>query len=53
MVHEPVCGLNRATVGGLVVDEDRGPRVELVPDLPDFGGERDVLDAVVGPVWLK
>jgi hypothetical protein len=32
-------GLERPTVGGLVVDDDRGARVELVSDLPDFGRE--------------
>src|SRR5712691_9723838 len=48
MVRELVRGLNRTTLGVLVVDEDRRPRVELLPHLPDFGSERDVLGAVVG-----
>jgi hypothetical protein len=42
-------GLNRATLGVLVIDEDRCPCVKLLPDLEDFGRQRDVLDAVVGP----
>ena len=36
-VREPVRRLNRATVGGLVIDDDRDARVQLLPDLPDFG----------------
>src|SRR5205823_9002629 len=40
--------LNRATLGGLVVDEDRRPRVKLLPDLEDLRGEWDVLCTVVG-----
>jgi hypothetical protein len=41
--------LHRATVGGLIVDDDRGPRVALVLHLEDVRGEWDVLEAVVGP----
>jgi hypothetical protein len=36
-------GLNCATLGILVVDKDRCPCVELVPDLEDFRRQRDVL----------
>jgi len=42
-------GLNRATLGGFVIDEDRRPCVELLLDLEDFCRERDVPDAVIGP----
>ena len=41
--------LDRATLRGLIVDEDRGARVKLVPDLRDFGRERDLVETVVGP----
>jgi hypothetical protein len=47
-LRELVRGLDRTTVRGLVVDDDRGARVELVPDLPDFGREWDLVEAVVG-----
>ena len=46
-LRELIRGLNRPTVGGLVVDDDRGSRVELVPYLPDFGGKRDFMDTIV------
>jgi hypothetical protein len=49
VVRELGRGLDGATLGALVIDDDRGPGVELVPHLPDFGGERDVLGAVVRP----
>src|SRR5215471_17146997 len=42
-------GLNGATLGVLVVDEDRSPCVELLVHLEDFCGQRDVLGAIVGP----
>jgi hypothetical protein len=45
-----VRGLNRATFSALVIDDDRGPCVELLPHLPDFGGQRDVVGAVVSPL---
>src|SRR6266852_1194035 len=50
MVRKLVHGLNRATLGGLVVDEDRCPRVELLLHLEDFRGERDFLCTIVGPL---
>ena len=34
----------------MVVDDDSGPLVELCADLEDFGGERDVMFAVVSPL---
>ena len=43
MVRKLVRGLNRATLGGLIVDEDHRPRVELLPHLEDFRGEWDFL----------
>src|SRR5215831_1589809 len=43
-------GLNRATLGAFVVDEDRCPCTELLLDLEDFCRQWDVLDAVVGPL---
>src|SRR5215471_4507243 len=43
-------GLNRATLGAFVVDEDRCPCIELVLGLEDFCRQWDVLDAVVGPL---
>jgi len=49
-LRELVCGLDRPTVGSLVVDDDRGARVELVSDLPDFGREGDLVETVVGPL---
>ena len=48
--RELIRGLDRPTVGGLVVDDDRGSRIELVPDLPDFDREWDFVDTVVGPL---
>jgi hypothetical protein len=48
MIREVVPGLSRTTLRGLVIEEHRRPGVELVPDLPDFRGERDVLEAIVG-----
>ena len=48
MVQSLRRGLNRATLGVFVIDEDRCPCVEVLPDLEDFGRQRDVLDAVVG-----
>ena len=44
-----MCGLNGATLGGLVVDEDRSPCVELLVHLEDFRGQRNFLGAIVGP----
>jgi hypothetical protein len=49
MGRELVRGLNRTTLGGLVVDEDRSPYVELLVHLADFRGQRDFLSAVVSP----
>ena len=49
MVRELMRGLNRATLGVFVIDEDRCPSVKLLPNLEDFGRQRDVLDAVIGP----
>ena len=49
MVRSLRRGLNRATLGILVIDEDRCPCVKLLPDLEDFCRQRNVLDAVVGP----
>src|SRR5262245_33029228 len=46
-LRELVCGLDRPTVCGLIVDDDRGSRVELVPDLRDFARERDLVETVV------
>src|SRR5207245_10939443 len=43
-----VAGLQRTTCGFLVIHNDRRPRVELLADLEHFGGQRDVLHAVVG-----
>ena len=45
-----VCRLDRPTVCGLIVDDDRGARGELVPDLRDFGREWDFVDTIVGPL---
>jgi hypothetical protein len=45
-----VCGLDRTTVRGLVVDDDRGAHVELVAYLRDFGREWDFIYTVVGPL---
>src|SRR2546427_6918489 len=45
-----VQGLNRTTLDGLVVDDDRRPCVELVLDLRDFRGEGDAVDTIVGPL---
>src|SRR5215471_11250623 len=45
-----VPGLHRATVAGLVVDEDGGARLELMLDLRDFGREGDVVQTIVGPL---
>jgi hypothetical protein len=42
-----VRGLYRATVGGLVIDDDRRARVEWLLHLEDLRGERDVLSTVV------
>jgi len=50
VIRELVRGLNRATLGALVIDDDRGPCGELLSHLPDFGGQRDVLGAVVRPL---
>jgi hypothetical protein len=50
VVRELIRGLNRATLGAFVIDNDRGPCVELLPHLPDFSGQRYVLDAVVRPL---
>ena len=50
MVRELIRGLNRATVGALVIDDDCGPCVELLPHLQDFSSQRDVLGAVVSPL---
>src|SRR4029077_14294862 len=47
-VQELIHRLDRATVRGVIVDDDGGAHVELVLDLRDFHGERDVLKAVVG-----
>ena len=47
MCCAPVTGLHRPTLGFLVVDDDSGPLVELFVDLEDFGGERDVMFALV------
>jgi hypothetical protein len=52
MAQELIHGLNRATVGVLVVDEDHPPRVELLLHLEDFCGERDGVDTVVGPLTV-
>ena len=41
------CGLNRATVGVLVVDEDCSLRAEVLLHLGDVGCEWDILDTVV------
>ena len=41
--------LDRATVRVGVIDDDRGAHDELVPDLPDFRRERDIVDTVVVP----
>jgi len=41
--------LDRATLRGLVIDEDRGARVELVAYLCDFGRERHLVETIVGP----
>src|SRR5215467_15251045 len=41
--------LDRATLRGLVIDDDRGARVELVAYLCDFGRERDLVETIVGP----
>ena len=46
-LRELVCGLDRTTIRGLVVDDDRGARVELVSDLPNFGREGDLMETVV------
>src|SRR5262249_31487320 len=42
-------GLDRTTVRGLIVDDDRGARVELVAYLCDFGRERNLVETIVGP----
>ena len=49
VVWERVCRLHRAALRVCIRDED-GPGVELVPHLPDVGGQRDVLGAVVRPL---
>src|SRR5262249_51083798 len=49
-LRELVRGLDRPTVRGLVVDDNRGARVELVPDLPYFGREWNLVETVVGPL---
>src|SRR5262245_44948880 len=49
MVQSLRRGLNRATLSVFVIDEDRCPCVELLPDLENFCRQWDVLDAVVGP----
>ena len=41
--------LDRATIRGLVIDDDRGARVELVAYLCDFGRERNLVETIVGP----
>src|SRR5215813_11711282 len=41
--------LDRATLRGLVIDDDRGARVELVAYLCDFGRERDLVETIVSP----
>ncbi len=46
----PAAWLQRTTFGFLVVDDDCSPRVELLADLQDFGGEGDVMYAVVSPL---
>jgi len=50
IVRALVRRLYRPTASVLVVDDHRGPCIELAPDLPDFGGEEDFVDAVVGPL---
>jgi hypothetical protein len=52
VVRELVRGLNRATFRDCIIDDDGGPGVELLAHLPDFGGQRDVLDAVVRPLTV-
>src|SRR5262249_11507555 len=42
-------GLNGATLGVLVIDYDRSSCVELLLHLEDLRGQRDFLDAIVGP----
>jgi hypothetical protein len=49
-LRDLVCRLDRPTVCGLIVDDDRGARVELVPDLRDFGREWDFVDTIVSPL---
>src|SRR5262245_13442835 len=44
-----ICRLDRATIRGLVIDDDRGARVELVAYLCDFGRERNLVETIVGP----
>jgi hypothetical protein len=43
MLRALMHGLHCATLGILVVDKDRCPCVELLPDLEDFRRQRDVL----------
>ena len=50
MYRAPVAGLHCTTFGFLVVDDDCSPHVELLADLHDFGGEGDVMYAVVSPL---
>jgi hypothetical protein len=38
-VYKPAMMGQRA-FGAFVIDDDRGPCVELLPHLPDFGGQR-------------
>jgi len=47
-IRELVQGLNRTTVRGLIIDEDRRSCVELVPDLLDLRDEWDVVETIVG-----
>ena len=48
-VWELMRGLNRATLGDLIVDDDCSPGVELLVHLEDFRSKRDFLGAIVGP----
>jgi hypothetical protein len=47
-IRELVQALNRPTVRGLIIDEDRRSCVELMPDLLDLRDEWDVVDTIVG-----
>jgi hypothetical protein len=48
-VWELMRGLNRATLGDLIVDDDCSPGVKLLVHLEDFRGQRNFLGTVVGP----